>query len=88
MHAFLFNETKDFLGLETLNHHVLAAKQGQEMRHTPAIRVEERDGMQFHGPAFDVESEANVHRVEIHISVSQHHALGIGARSTGIEKLG
>jgi len=65
MNAFLFNETKDFRGSKRWNHHMLAAKQGEEMRDTPAIRVEKRNGVQFDSAAFDVESQTNVPRVEI-----------------------
>src|SRR5260221_6384377 len=88
MNAFLFNETKDFRGFEAMNHHMLAAKKGEEMRDTPAIRVEKRNGVQFDGAAFDVESQANVHRVKIYISVREHYTFGIRAGSAGIEKLG
>src|SRR5258708_1744690 len=71
-----------------MNHHMLAAKKGEEMRDAPAIRVEKRNGVQFDGSAFDVESQANVHRVKIYISVREHYTLGIGAGSAGVEKLG
>src|SRR5258708_13134225 len=71
-----------------MNHHMLAEKQREEIRDTPAIRVEKRNGVQFDGSAFDVESQANVHRVKIYISVREHYTLGIGAGSAGVEKLG
>src|SRR2546426_6611320 len=55
---------------------------------TPAIRVEEWNGVQLDGAVFDVESQTNVLRMKVNISVREHYALGIGARAAGIEKLG
>src|SRR6266446_3844675 len=88
MDAFLLDETEDFFGLEALHHDVLSPKQGEEMRDPPAIRMEERDGVQLDGAVFDVESQTNVLRMKVNISVREHYALGIGARAAGIEKLG
>ena len=87
MDALGFDEAENFLRVEALDHHVLSADQGQEMRHAPAIRVEERNGVEFDGAAFDLESHADVQRVKIHISVGEHHTFGIGAGAAGIEKL-
>src|SRR6267378_3856709 len=55
---------------------------------TPAIRVEEWNGVQLDGAVFDVESQTNVLRMKVNISVREHYTLGIGARAAGIEKLG
>src|SRR6266853_2983486 len=58
------------------------------MCHTPAIRVEKWNGVQFNGSVFDVESQADVLRMEVNVSVREHYTLGIGTRAAGIEKLG
>src|SRR6267378_4237847 len=55
---------------------------------TPAIRVEEWNGMQLDGAVLDIKSQTNVLRMEVNISVRQHYTLGVGARTAGIEKLG
>src|SRR5229473_6369347 len=55
---------------------------------TPAIRVEEWNGVQLDGAVFDVKSQTNVLRMKVNISVREHYTLGIGARAAGIEKLG
>src|ERR1700730_154116 len=55
---------------------------------TPAIRVEQWNGVQLDGAVFDVKSETNVLRMKVNISVCEHYTLGIGARAAGIEKLG
>ena len=57
------------------------------MRDTPAIRVEERNGMQLDSPVFDLESHADVQRMEVDISVRKHYTLGICAGAAGIEEL-
>src|ERR1700677_1858162 len=57
------------------------------MRDTPAVRVEERNGMQLDGPIFDLESHEDVQRMEVDISVRKHHILGICAGAAGIEEL-
>ena len=44
--------------------------------------------MQLDGSVFDLESHADVQRVEVDVSVRQHYALGIRAGAAGIEKLG
>ena len=75
-------------GLEALDHDVLSAEQGEEMRDAPAVGVEKRNGVQFDGPIFDVESQTDVLRMQINVSVRQHYTLGIGARAAGVEKLG
>src|ERR1700676_3050805 len=58
------------------------------MRDTPAIGVEERYGVQLDGASFDLQSQADVHRVQVHVAVSEHYAFGIGAGAAGVEKLG
>ena len=58
------------------------------MCYTPAIRVEEWNGVQLDGAVFDVKSQTNVLRMKVNISVREHYTLGIGARAAGIEKLG
>src|SRR6267143_7104011 len=55
---------------------------------TPAIRVEEWNGVQLDGAVLDVKSQADVQRMEVNISVREHYTLGVGARAAGIEKLG
>src|SRR5258707_14911745 len=55
---------------------------------TPAIRVEEWNGVQLDGAVFDVKSQADVLRMQVNISVREHYTLGIGTRAAGIEKLG
>jgi len=55
---------------------------------TPAIRVEEWNGVQLDGAVFDVKSQTNVLRMKVNISVREHYTFGIGARAAGIEKLG
>src|ERR1700677_4276746 len=57
------------------------------MRDTPAIRMEERNGMQLDGSIFDLKSHADVQRMEVDISVRKHYTLGICAGTAGIEKL-
>src|ERR1700683_4744358 len=57
------------------------------MRDTPAIRMEERNGMQLDSPIFDLESHADVQRMKIDMSVRKHYTLGICAGAAGIEKL-
>src|ERR1700678_3739815 len=57
------------------------------MRDTPAIRVEERNGVQLDSPVFDLESHADVQRMEVDISVRKHYTLGICAGTAGIEEL-
>src|SRR6266849_8256087 len=54
---------------------------------TPAIRVEEWNGVQLDGAVFDAKSQTDVLRMEVNISVREHYTLGIGARAAGIEKL-
>ena len=88
MHALRFDQAENFLGIETLDHDVLSAQQSKEMRHAPAIGVEERDGVEFDVSIFHLERQADVQSVKVHISVGEHHALGIGAGAAGIEKLG
>ena len=46
MHALIFDEAENFLGVETLNHHMRSAEHGKEVRDAPAISVEERNGVQ------------------------------------------
>ena len=58
------------------------------MSDAPAIRVKERNGVEFNGAIFRVETEADVLCVKINISVREHHAFGISARAAGVEKLG
>src|SRR5277367_5139198 len=58
------------------------------MRDAPAIGVEKRNGMQLDSASFDLQSQADVHRVQVHVAVGEHHAFGIGASATGVEKLG
>src|SRR4029077_9319387 len=60
----------------------------EEMRDTPAIRVEEWNGVQFDGAVFDFESQVDGQRMEVNTSVREHYTLGVGARTTGIENLG
>src|SRR5580704_6464200 len=55
---------------------------------SPAIRVEEWNGVQLDRAVFDLESQAYVLRMEVNISVREHYTLGIGTRAAGIEKLG
>src|ERR1700675_1720758 len=55
---------------------------------TPAIRVEEWNGVQLDGAVFDLKSQTDVLRMEVNISVREHYTLGIGTRAAGIEKLG
>src|ERR1700679_1750 len=57
------------------------------MRDTPAVRVEERNGMQLDGPVFDLESHADIQRMKVDISVRKHYTLGICASTAGIEEL-
>src|SRR5271156_1419196 len=58
------------------------------MRDAPAIGVEKRNGVQLDGASFDLQSQADVHRVQVHVAVGKHHAFGIGAGAAGVEKLG
>ena len=58
------------------------------MRDTPTICVKERNGVQLDGSIVDLETQADVQRVEIDISVRQHHTFWIRAGAAGIEKLG
>src|SRR5712692_336994 len=55
---------------------------------TPAIRMEEWNGVQLDGAVLDVKSQTDVLRMEVNISVREHYTLGVGARTAGIEKLG
>ena len=88
MHAFFFDEAENFLGVEALDHHVAAAEQREEMRDAPAIGVEKRNGVKLDGASFDLQSHADVQRVEIDVAVGEHYALGIGAGAAGVEKFG
>src|ERR1700720_2507238 len=58
------------------------------MGDTPAVRVEEWNGVQLDGAVFDVESQTHVLRMEVNISVREHYTFGVGARAAGIEKFG
>src|ERR1700733_183341 len=58
------------------------------MRDAPSICVKEGDGMQLDGPVFDLESHADVQRVEIDVSVRQHYALRVCTCAAGVEELG
>ena len=88
MDALLFDKAENFFGIEALDHDVSSAEQSEEMSHTPTIGVEERDGVEFDGSFVDLECHTDVQSVKVHISVGEHHALGIGASAAGIEKLG
>src|SRR5271156_5550648 len=58
------------------------------MRDAPAIGVEERNDVKFNGGSFDLQSQADVQRVQIDVAVGEHHAFGVGAGAAGVEKLG
>src|SRR5258708_32806615 len=54
----------------------------------PAIGVEGWSGVEVGGGVVGGESQTDVVRMEVNISVREHYTLGIGARAAGIEKLG
>ena len=43
--TFLFDEAKNLSGIEALNHHMLTAEHGEEMRNAPAIGVKQRNSV-------------------------------------------
>src|SRR5580693_4037162 len=84
LHAFFFNEAENFLGVEALDHDVRAAEHCEEMRDAPTIGVEQRNSVKLDGASFDLQTQADVHSVQVHISVREHYAFGIGAGAAGV----
>src|SRR5580700_5118418 len=56
------------------------------MRRTPAVGVKQGNRMQEDVFILGLVEQSYMQRVKINISVSKHHAFGIGARSARIEK--
>src|ERR1022692_3594538 len=56
------------------------------MGSTPAVGMEQWDCMQIYAIRLGDEGHNNRESVEINISVSQHHSLGIGAGAAGVEQ--
>src|SRR5271156_1798866 len=86
--AFFFDEAENFFGIETLDHDVLAAEKGKEMRNAPAIGVEKRNDVQLDVGIGNFEGHAGVERVEIDVAVREHHTFGIGTGAAGVEEFG
>src|SRR5690348_4127247 len=67
---------------------MLSTDQCQYLRSSPAVGVEERDGVQLNPIGCRIVREQNVESVQVGIAMRKHDALGIGTRAAGIEKFG
>src|ERR1700676_1134598 len=56
------------------------------MGSTPSVGMEQRNGMQIYAIRLGNERQTNRESMQIHVSVGQHHSLGIGAGAAGIEQ--
>src|SRR5205807_9382395 len=87
LHALPLNQAKDLHRIKPLDHDVGGAHESERVGHAPAVGVKQRDGVQLHCVFGSAEAQRHVHSMEIDIPVRQHHALGMGAGSAGVEQL-
>ena len=64
------------------------ARKGNGVGCAPTIRVEQRNGVQFHAIDVCIKPERHRQGMKINIPVSQHHSFGIGAGAAGVEEFG
>ena len=87
-HPFLPDQFQNGPGPEVAQDDVGPADAGDAVSGAPPVGMEQRNGVQLHVGLAVLQSEDHAQGVQVEIAVGQHHSLGPGRGSTGVEELG
>ena len=85
---FLLNEAEDGGGLEAADHDVFSPAHGDALGASPAVGVEQGDGVQLDVSVLAGKGRKQGQRVHVKRTVRQHDAFGSAGAAAGVEELG
>ena len=87
--GLFFLDESHYVGrFEAADHDVLASRQGDALRTSPAVGVKQRDGVEFYAAVIRRQRDQQTQRVQVKRAMREHHALGSAGAAAGVEKLG